>query len=395
MRILLLNDLGIAGGGAEAMTFNIRRELRRRGHDARLMASTARPDGLRSGMRNEADYTCFGTTSSLRNLNRALNFGAHLRLRDVLRSFKPDLVHVRMMFTQLSPLILPLLRRLPSLYHAAWHEAICPTGHKLLPDGSICRDRPGVICRTNGCLSYQAWMALMVQHELWERWRGAFDAVVANSEALRARLIEHGIDPVEVVPNGVEISDPRSPLSAPPTAAYAGRLSHEKGVDVLVDAFAQTTKDVPDARLIIAGDGPQREALQAQVKELGVERAVEFTGHLEQDDLGQKLRQAWALVVPSRLEEPFGIATAEAMMRGSAVVASDAGGLASVVVDGKTGLLAARGRADALAVSLTKILNDRDLAESMGAAARERALAEYTISKCVDRFLQLYERLGE
>jgi len=149
MKVLLLNDAATPGGGAEILTLGLRRELRSRGVDARIFASSATygPGG------SEADFSCFGTTSGLRTLNRVLNPSAFLRLREVLRSFKPDVVHVRMLMTQLSPSILPLLGKVPSLYHATWHEAICPNGLKLLPDGSQCTTPAGLACLRNGCTS--------------------------------------------------------------------------------------------------------------------------------------------------------------------------------------------------------------------------------------------------
>src|SRR5438552_4677567 len=132
MRILLVNDAATPSGGAELLSIALRDELRARHHDARLFASSARYGPGES----QADYSCFGTISSLRTLNRVANISAYRRLRSVLEEFRPEVVHVRMFLTQLSPLILPLLRDVPSVYHATWYETICPTGLKILPNGS-------------------------------------------------------------------------------------------------------------------------------------------------------------------------------------------------------------------------------------------------------------------
>jgi hypothetical protein len=137
MKILLVNDMAVPTGGAELMTLTLRQELQARGHDARIFASTA----LDTSHALFADYTCFGTTSSWRTANRVINMSACWQLGRVLKQFRPDVVHVRMFLTQLSPTILPLLRRVPSLYHATWYETICPTGLKLLPDRSICHEK--------------------------------------------------------------------------------------------------------------------------------------------------------------------------------------------------------------------------------------------------------------
>ena len=335
MKILLLNDAATPGGGAELLTLALRHELRRRGHDARLFASTAAYGPGPS----QADYTCYGTVGALRTIHRVGNFSAYVRLRSVLRDFRPDVVHVRMFLTQLSPLILPLLRDVPSLYHATWFETICPTGLKLLPDGAVCNEPAGRACRRNGCVSRRAWPGLMWQLTLFRHWRGVFDRVVANSQALAQTLTANGLSPVEVIWNGVEVRASRPPLVSPPTISFAGRLSREKGVDVLLRAFAQVRESVPDAKLVIVGDGNKRDELLRLSRELALGASVEMLGHLEQGDLERQLAASWVHAVPSWPPETFGLTAAEAMMRGTAVVASSVGGLVEIVEAERTGLL--------------------------------------------------------
>src|SRR2546426_5706694 len=184
MKILLLHDYAAGFGGAEALTISLRDGLRERGHDARLLATSAGLDGP-----SVADYGCRGTTSSFRTALQVANPSAARAVRRAVTEFRPDVVHVRMFLTQLSPLVLPPLREIPSIYHAVWYRAICPTGTKLRPDGAVCHERPGSVCHRAGCLPLRDWGPLMVQMALWRRWRGVFDMVVANSEAVRGRLI--------------------------------------------------------------------------------------------------------------------------------------------------------------------------------------------------------------
>jgi glycosyltransferase involved in cell wall biosynthesis len=387
VRVLIVNDWGVPRGGAEVLTAALREELRARGHDARIFASSS---GDSPGF---ADYTCrgFDPETHLQTLTRAVNPFAAVSLRRVLAEFAPDVVHVRMCLSQLSPLVLPQLRAVPAVYHAVIYEAVCPTLHKLLPDGSVCQVAAGRACRRNGCLSAPAWPVLMAQRALWQRWRRAFDVVVANSGATRERLLSDGIEPVEVVWNGVRVREARSPLSDPPTVGFAGRLTWPKGADVLVRAFARAAREVPGALLLVAGDGDQRRQLEALAAELGVQGQVRLLGHLSRDDVEAQLAAAWVQAVPSRYEEPFGLVAAEAMMRGTAVVASRAGGLAEVVDDGRTGLLVPPGDERALADALSRLLSDGDAADRMGRLGRERALAEFTLDRFTDRMLEHYD----
>jgi glycosyltransferase involved in cell wall biosynthesis len=298
-----------------------------------------------------------------------------------------------MFLTQLSPLILPLLRRFPSLYHAVWYRAVCPLGTKLLPDGSPCGKPWGRACLAGGCLPARDWVPLMGQMWLSRRWRGAFDAVVANGEAVRRRLLEDGFTDVETIPNGVPARPPRPPLGDTPLVAFAGRLVREKGPQVLLEAFAGLAATRPDARLLIAGEGPLRGELQRRVTELRLDGRVELPGRLGRADLERRLEAAWVQAAPGLWEEPFGLAVAEAMMRGTAVVATEMGEPAELVREGVTGLRVPPGDRERLATALERLLSDKGLAERMGRAGRERALAELSEERWLDRFEELYARL--
>lgn len=390
MRILILNDVAATVGGAETLTLDLRDELRRRGHDARVFAS----DALDGAGGSSADYVCFGTTGGLRTLNRVANARAWLALRSALAEFRPDVVHVRMFMTQLSPLVLPLLDGVPSLYHAAWYETICPIGLRLLPDDSICEFEPGRACREQGCLSRRAWVALMTQRALWNRWRDVFALFVANSGAMERRLRQHGIGPTRVIWNGVPRRRPRPPLTGPPVVAYAGRFSREKGVSVLIEAFARASRAVPDASLLLAGDGPERTALSARADELGIGPRVRWTGHLGREEMERALEPAWVVATPSVLEEPFGLAAAEGMMRGTAIVASNHGGLAEIVRDGETGVLVPPRDVDALGGAIAGLLSDRGRCEALGAEGHAWAWEMLSQERCAERFLEAYEEIA-
>lgn len=372
------------------MVLNLRDEFRARGHDARLFASNAgesRNDSL-------ADYTCRGTTSRFRTLLQSANPSAAMKFRRVLDVFQPDIVHVKMFLTQLSPLILPMLKNVRSVYHVVWYRPICPLGTKLLPDGSLCESPPGLVCYRGGCLPLRDWFPLMFQMKLWRRWRGVFDLIVANSESVRLRLIAEGIEPVEVIPNGVQSREARSAMSPNPSVAFAGRLVREKGVGVLLRAFAKVVQNIPTARLVICGDGPERISIERLTAELNLTASVSILGFRPNEEIERIFREAWVVAVPSIWEEPFGHVAIEAMMNGVAVVASNSGGLGEVVREGQTGFLVQPGDSDALAAALLTLLGDSSLALRLGAAAHELALAEFSRARMVDRFLQSYQSLG-
>jgi glycosyltransferase involved in cell wall biosynthesis len=389
MKILLVNDYGSPVGGAEAMTFALRDMLRQQGHDVRLFSSSA---GSSVDWR-KAEYECYGTLSPFRTLLQTLNPWAYLRLRRVLKEFRPDVVHVRMFLTQLSPLILPLLSDIPALYHVVWYRPVCPTGTKLLPTGSLCREPAGFTCYRNGCVPLRDWGLMQFQMWLWRKWRHVFKRVVANSRAVQECLMADGVEPIEVIHNGVAVEPVTRVLASRPVAVFAGRLVPEKGVDVLLQAFALVTRGLPEAHLIIAGDGPERAKLDELTEKLELTANVTFLGHVAKGEMETRFASAWVQVVPSRWAEPFGLVAIEAMMRGTAVVASSMGGLCEIVEHGGTGFLVPPNDPQSLADKLMEVLRDRMKAEAMGKSGRDIAEARFSLTRQCNQFLSIYQQM--
>jgi glycosyltransferase involved in cell wall biosynthesis len=217
--------------------------------------------------------------------------------------------------------------------------------------------------------------------------------VVALSHAMKANLEAEGITPVKVVHNGVPVRELRPPLSEPPLVAFAGRLVWEKGVDVLLKAFARVKERVPEAELIIAGQGVEAPNLKSLAKELEIDKSVKWLGHISREELEQNFDAAWVQVVPSLWAEPFGNVTTEAMMRGTAVIASAMGAQPEIVSNNETGFLVPPGDVSALADGLLKLLNSRKLAEKMGEAGRKRAIEEFSEERRTQNFLDIYQEI--
>jgi len=129
MRILLVSDYGGLNGGAEIQLFGLRDGLRTRGHETRVLTSTAGSKGGDPAV----DYRAFGTTSSFRTFLQSANPWAASAFRQALRDFRPDVVHLNLFLTQLSPLLMRVLQSpefetIPCVYYAQWQRALCPIG---------------------------------------------------------------------------------------------------------------------------------------------------------------------------------------------------------------------------------------------------------------------------
>lgn len=391
MKILLVNDYGTPAGGAEVIVFGLRAVLRARGHDVRVFASAAR-DGDAPLL---ADDVCHGTTGEWRTHLQCMNLPAARELRRVLARFQPDVVHVNLYLTQLSPFILRELRGIPSVYYAQWYRAICPLGTRRLPTGETCRLRAGIACLRSGCVPRHYWPPLMAQMTLDRRWGRRFSRVTAISRAVADRLGEYGaphLRTATVVHPGTAAAEARtaSEMTPTPSVVTAGRLVPEKGVDVLIRAFARIVTHHPTARLVVVGDGPSRESLVRLAADAGVAERVDFRGQLSHGDTLAEIRRSWISCVPSLWEEPFGMIAAEAQMHGVAVVASHTGGLSEIVEDGVTGYLVPPGDVDALAARLDAMFADRVATLAMGGQGHERARKVFSLDAFADRFEAIY-----
>ncbi len=389
MRILLVNDYGTLAGGAEVILFNLRDALRARGHEVRVFASTA----LAGIDLNHADDLGHGTAGRWRTVVQSANPAAAWALRKVVARFAPDVVHVNLYLTQLSPLILLALGDVPTIYYAMWNRAICPVGSRRLPDGRICSAQPGIACLRTGCLPIHDWLPIRAQLAADRALAPRFLRVVAISHAVASQLAAFGpphLRAATVVHPGTAFVEPRLALPPSPRAVVAGRLVPEKGIDILVRAFARLAPSHVSSSLVVIGDGPERANLTRLAHDLGIGERVTFTGKLAPDATLATVRSAWVVCVPSLWEEPFGMIAAEAQMHAVAVVASRCGGLAEIVADGETGYLVPPGDADSLASRLALLFSDRGHAHALGIQGHSRAAAMFDLDGFASRMDEVY-----
>ncbi len=173
--------------------------------------------------------------------------------------------------------------------------------------------------------------------------------------------------------------------------AFTGRLVPHKGVDVLLQALRELPSDVA---LLIVGSGPRLVDLVGLARRVGVEERVRFCPRVSDEELPRHLALADVFAFPSQNRlEGFGLAVAEAMASGLPVVISDVPGVREVIEDGKEGLLVEPLLASDLARKVGILLDDRQLARTMGAAARQRAEARYGLRTVTGQLLRLYEDL--
>ncbi|WP_199439209.1 glycosyltransferase family 4 protein [Umezawaea beigongshangensis] len=232
------------------------------------------------------------------------------------------------------------------------------------------------------------------------------DALITCSSAMRAEVAHlFEVDPgtVTVLHNGIEprrwrvrraeVAAARERFSpdGAPLLLFFGRLEWEKGVQDLVAALPRVRRHHPGTRLVVAGGGSHAGWLVEQARKHRVLRAVDFAGHLPDGELAAALTAADAVVLPSRYE-PFGIVALEAAAAGTPLVASTAGGLGEVVLDGETGLSFAPGDSAGLARAVRAVLDDRPAAARRARAARARLATDFDWARIAAGTAEVYAR---
>lgn len=222
-------------------------------------------------------------------------------------------------------------------------------------------------------------------------------AVIAVSAevARHAQHLTRDRRPVKVIPNGVDSEHFafRPPENAPrvPTISFVGRLMYNKGAHYLIDAMPMVLTEIPEARVMIIGDGPMRARLQVQTDRLGVRKSVEFLGM--RHDINVLLRESTVFARPS-LTEGMPLAVLEAMSTGLPVVATRVAGVPEIVQHGHNGLLVEPGDVGGLAKSLVWLLRDAEAAAEMGARGREMVEGYYSWERVADETLKFFEEVS-
>jgi glycosyltransferase involved in cell wall biosynthesis len=294
--------------------------------------------------------------------------------------------------------------------HAAWQLA------KILADV-----KPDVVHAHDPMGVALAAMALQMQHGLerrprmvaarrvdfhlkrhaLSRWKyRQIDLFIAASKAIAGVLADDGVpaDRIAIVHDGIDLSfvdrqpalDVHKTFWLPHGAPVVGNvaaLAGHKGQRHLVAAAARVCREVPDARIVILGEGDERPALERQIKELGLERHVLLAG-FRPDAIG--LMKAFDVFVMSSVTEGLGSAVLEAMACRRPVVATRAGGIPEVVEDGVSGLLVPPADEDALADAIVRVLRDPSVAASLSAAGRTRVESAFSVEMMVEGTLRAY-----
>ncbi len=404
MKILLVNKFLYPRGGAESYMLGIGKKLEQLGHEVQYFGMFDEKNTVKNEIGEYTGNMDFHT-SSLKKLAYPFkiiySFEAKKKLGRVLDAFKPDVVHLNNINFQLTPSIIDETKKhgIPVVWTLHDYQLICPA-HLLynVQRNEICEKcvaRGKTPCIKNRCIHGSLAKSIIGVAE-WRFYRikktyKKVDVFISPSKFLYSKLCSDSPElfegKTEVMHNYV--TERKLPEKAKsnfdfPYVVFAGRLSKEKGTDIL----AKTAKLLPDVKFVVMGDGPERAAFD------NIENVV-ATGFVSGVELDENIAFAKALLLPSVCFENCPMSILEAEMFSVPCVTMNMGGMAELVEDGKTGLLSERADAESFAAAVRDILSDEKRLEAMRENCKEKSGQNLTLDTYCKRLLEIYKTAGE
>jgi glycosyltransferase involved in cell wall biosynthesis len=373
MRILILHNRYQQPGGEDAVVRLETALLRDHGHDVDLVEEdnnniVSRIEGIKTALRCVYSRQAFDSTARR------------------IQQFHPDVVHVHNFFPRLSPAVhyasvkagVPVVQTLHNF------RLLCPPAI-MYRAGKVCEECVGKTFAwpavKHGCyrgrVASLAVANMSFAHRAAGTWNKRVSVFVALTEFARGKFASAGVPEEKIVvkPNFVTDSDLDIGNGSGGFVLFVGRLSDEKGIQVLLDAWRKL-KRKPALKII--GDGPLRPLVQSAAKEI---EEIEWLGTRENSYTLNLMRQATVLVLPSSCYEGFPLVAAEAMSAGLPVIGSGHGSIAEIIAHGETGRLFTPGDPSALAEQIDWVFHHPCELSVM----RERARQEYERKYSADR----------
>ncbi|HZK11829.1 MAG TPA: glycosyltransferase family 4 protein [Atribacterota bacterium] len=389
MKILVINDTGVEYGGVSTYIGLIRGELGKKNHTVKILSSD-----VYYGKEHFSDYE-FGGEKNRDTIkwffNKLFNFKSYFKTKEVLKDFKPDIVHLNYIDNQVSPSVLACLRDIPVVMTLHDYSLFCPMG-RMLPSQEICEKNFGEHCiRCIG--SIKGYYYEKIKQKVYRILLNNIDSFIAPSKNIKKNFKKQNFINSEIItiPNGIvlfkynEVKDTKKIL-------YVGRLSKEKGVEYLLNAIPLILKKQPKVICDIVGDGPERERLERHAKNLKLSKNVKFRGKIAYEKIEEYYRKSTVVVIPSICPEAFSLVGVEAMSVGRVVVGTNVGAIPEWLEDGRTGFLVEPKNSKDIANKIIKLFKDQNLLKVMGKRAHIKS-AHFSIEEHINNLEKVYKRV--
>jgi len=347
-------------GGVEVLSYHLLKELSRRGHEVLVITGREKSDPAGAQTFGGLDLVRLDFDRAVASRNLVVLRGIKTEIAALIGRFRPQLLHINdALLSSFLFLRGGATGNLPRVL--TLHSPIRPAGKDGL-QARLAADADRIVTVSQA------------QH----------DDALATMPALRGKM--------SMIPNALPWPDllPTDLPLMPPVLLCIGRMRSDKGFDLAIRMFARLRERGVAAKLVLAGDGPEKSRLEALARELGLAGHIDFPGWIAPDGVVSMINTSTVVVMPSRWPEPFGLVALQAAQMGRPVVACRVGGLPEVVEHQETGLLVAADDEQAMADAVVGLLSDVSLLKRMGERAHRRARDKFDFPTLVDAYEQVY-----
>jgi len=389
MKILSVNKFYHVRGGSERYFFELGDLYKQAGHEV-IPFAMKHPHNLPSPYdRYFVSYINFWDNPDwldrIRAPGRVLySVEAKHRISKLIADTKPDVAHIHLIYHQISPAILPVIKKygIPIVQTLHDYKPICPT-YSLVSNGNtceLCRGRRFYHAVLQRCNRGSLFASLLNSVEMYLHhalgWYDLPDVYITPSDFMRRKMIEFGMQSEKVVhiPNFVNADECAYSSVSDNYFVYVGRLIPVKGIRTLLHAMELARPG--SAKLLIIGSGPQSQELESLKTRLNLEN-VEFLGYQSGEKLKALMANAMFSVLPSEWYENCPISVLESMAMGKPVIGARIGGIPELIDHGTDGLLFEPGNVADLATNIEFLTGNRQRCRAMGRAARDKVVRQY------------------
>lgn len=401
MRILLVNKFHYLKGGSEKYYFELGDLLKQHGHDIAFF-SMKNDKNIKT---NEKEYFVdeidLNNGSKLKALDVIYSKKNKRKMLQVIDEFKPDIIHINNFQRQLSESIIEAAneKKVPLVFTAHDVQAVCPAITMLDSEKNICelcKKGKYFNCIKKRCVKDSMLKSILAALEgeyyrIKKVYNKKIDWIVTPSRFYKQKLVEDGIEEnhITAIHNFIELDKYNLDVQDDGYALYIGRLSKEKGVLNLIEAFSS----IEDGKLFIAGDGPEKERIQDIIKERHLKDRIILLGYINQEEVKEYLRKARFVVVPSIWYENCPYSVMEALAIGKPVIGANIAGIPELVTDKVNGLLYKYDSISDLEAKMKILYENPELAKQYGKNAKKIAIDNYGKEKYYNQIIDIYNKV--
>lgn len=409
MKILMVNKFHYLKGGSEKYYFELAKLLKENGHEVAFFSM----DNEKNIKTDKKEYFVkeidLNSGSKLEAINVIYSKKNKLVMKKALKEFKPDIVHINNFQRQLSESIIEAIceENIPIIFTAHDIQAICPAITMLDNNKEICELCKGgkyINCIKKNCIKNSKLKSILgaIEGEYYrikKVYSQKISHIITPSKFHRKKLIEDGIKEsrISAVHNFINLEEYNLQVEDNGYALYSGRLTREKGIFNLVEAFSnlisnnQNSENLKNAKLYIAGDGPEKENIINIIENKNLQEKIILLGYLKQEELREYTRKCRFLVIPSICYENGPYSVIETQAIGKAIIGANIGGIPEMVLNGENGLIYEYNNISELEEKMNILFNNKDLAKKFGEKAKEFALNEYNPQQYYRKIEKIYK----